>query len=58
MILDAFNTLNTILSKEEQKWNILVKDKQYIITQSADSFLTLLNTMTDRYNVLRQPRHK
>lgn len=57
-ILDAMNKLNTILSNKEKQWNILVKDNQYTITMAADSFLILLNTMSDRYSVLRQPRHK
>ncbi|VVC45233.1 Hypothetical protein CINCED_3A025352 [Cinara cedri] len=54
----AINKLNAILSNEENQWDILVKDHQYIVTLGADSFLTLLNTMSDRYNLLRQPRHK
>lgn len=49
--------MDEILQNKEQ-WKILVYDSQYCMTVCADSFLTLLNTMSDRYSILRQPRHK
>ncbi|XP_060843962.1 RAD50-interacting protein 1 [Rhopalosiphum padi] len=49
--------MDEIIQNNDQ-WKILVYDSQYCMTVSADSFLTLLNTMSDRYSILRQPRHK
>ncbi|XP_022164709.1 RAD50-interacting protein 1 [Myzus persicae] len=49
--------MDEIIQNKEQ-FKILVYDSQYCMTVCADSFLTLLNTMSDRYSVLRQPRHK
>jgi len=49
--------MDEILQNKE-RWKILVYDSQYCMTVCADSFLTLLNTMSDRYSILRQPRHK
>ncbi|XP_060856696.1 RAD50-interacting protein 1 [Metopolophium dirhodum] len=49
--------MDEIIQNKEQ-WKILVYDSQYCMTVCADGFLTLLNTMSDRYSILRQPRHK
>ncbi|XP_050438401.1 RAD50-interacting protein 1 isoform X2 [Adelges cooleyi] len=53
----AINKIEEILDNDEL-WKILVNDTQYKLTTCADNLLTLLNTMTDRYSILRQPRHK
>lgn len=55
--LDAIIKINIILHNTEQ-WKVIVEDSQYFMTACADSFLTLLNTMSDRYCILHQPRHK
>lgn len=55
--LDASVKMDVIIHNKEQ-WKILIYDSQYCMTACADSFLTLLNTMSDRYSILRQPRHK
>lgn len=57
IIVDANIKIDAILHNEEQ-WKILVDDSQYCMTACSDSFLILLNTMSDRYSILRQPRHK
>lgn len=49
--------MDVMLSNKEH-WKVIVVDSQYCMTVCADSFLTLLNTMTDRYTILRQTRHK
>ncbi|XP_025419598.1 RAD50-interacting protein 1 isoform X2 [Sipha flava] len=53
----AYIKMDDILQNKDQ-WKVLVVDSHYCMTACADSFLTLLNTMSDRYNILRQPRHK
>lgn len=55
--VDANIKIETIL-KDPHQWKVLIEDSQYIMTVASDSFLTLLNTMSDRYSILRQPRHK
>lgn len=49
--------IDEILYNNNQ-WKVVVEDPQYRMTSCADGFLTLLNTMSDRYSILRQPRHK
>lgn len=49
--------MDAILLNKEQ-WKVIVFDSQYCMTICADNFLTLLNTMSDRYSILRQTRHK
>jgi len=56
-VLDAILKIVEIL-QNESKWTILVKDKEYFVTDCAQNFLILLDTMSDRYLILRQPRHK
>lgn len=49
--------MNLILQNKDQ-WKILVANKRYCLISGADEFLTLIKTMSDRYSILYQPRHK
>jgi len=57
VFVDANIKMEEILHNEH-KWNIVVKDNEYCMTICAESFLILLDTMSERYSVLHQPRHK
>ena len=51
--------MDSILSSETA-WSLLpgLETDDLKVTESAEAFMTLLNTITDRYNHLPQPGHR
>ncbi|XP_054257959.1 RAD50-interacting protein 1 [Macrosteles quadrilineatus] len=53
----ARDKMDHILSSENA-WNEVTGHEELRITEAAEAFLTLLQTMTDRYSILPQPGHR
>lgn len=56
-ITDARDKMDVMLSSENV-WAEVNGSEDLKVTEAAETFLTLLSTMTERYSILPQPGHR